>query len=209
MAFRSRPPRFIALASGAFLCASLAACMEVANDLENDGGGGTDGACGQCHGAQGNSAAHAAHLSGTGVFNKSYACSECHPVPTTGTYDGTHMNAAVDVVFPEGGLARAGGADPVWNSTFHSCEGVYCHGATLGGGANTEPSWSASSLLGPYNQCGACHSIPPPSPHPQEDDESCSECHEGAISGGQPNPATHIDGVVQGGGDDKALGAQP
>jgi predicted CxxxxCH...CXXCH cytochrome family protein len=205
---RVRILRLVASVSIAFLCASLAACMEVANDLENDGGGGTDGACGQCHGAQGNSAAHVAHVSGGGTYGKAFACEECHPVPTSGTYDGTHLNAVVDVVFPEGGLASARGAAPLWDG-FSRCSGVYCHGATLGGGANTEPSWSASSLLGPYNQCGACHSIPPPSPHPQEDDDSCSECHGGAISGGKPNPDTHIDGVVQAGGDDKALGATP
>ena len=204
MAFRSRPPRFMALASGALLCASLAACMEVANDLENDGGT-TGGACDQCHSSEGNSAAHVAHVSGEGTYGKSFACEECHPVPTTGTYDGTHLNAVVDVVFPEGGLASARGAAPVWDGA--RCSGVYCHGATLGGGTYTAPLWVDESLPDGI-LCGNCHAIPPPSPHPQEDD-SCSECHGGAISDGTPNPDTHIDGVVQAGGDDKALGATP
>jgi predicted CxxxxCH...CXXCH cytochrome family protein len=200
----SRTPRLIALASGVLLCASLAACMEVNNDLQNDGGT-SGGACGECHGAEGNSAAHVAHVSGSGTYGKAFACSECHPMPD-GTTGGTHENTVIDVVFPEGGLARAGGAQPVWDGA--RCTGVYCHGATLGGGTYTAPLWQDPALPDGI-LCGQCHGNPPPSPHPQEDSGSCSECHEGAISGGVPNPDKHIDGVVQGGGDDKDLGAQP
>jgi len=209
MTHRTRTPRFLVSSIlGALSCAVLAACMEVADDRLNDGGA-SDGACGQCHSAEGNSAAHAAHVSGNGAYGKAFACEECHPVPASGEYDGTHLNAAGDVVFPEGGLARADGAEPSWDGIMR-CSGVYCHGATLGGGSLTEPDWYMS-YLGPGASlpCGSCHSIPPPSPHPQEDDESCSECHEGAISGGQPNPDTHIDGVVQAGGEDDGIGARP
>jgi len=213
MTFRNQTPHFISLVFGAAVCASLAACMEVNDDRLNDGGT-TGGACDLCHSSEGNSSAHAAHVSGTGDYERSYACAECHPVPASGDYDGTHLNAAVDVEFPEGGLARADGAEPVWDG-FSRCSGVYCHGATLGGGTNTHPGWYDQPLGAGASviYCGACHSIPPPSPHPQEDDESCSECHEGAISGGKPNPVTHIDGEVdfegEDEGEDDGLGAAP
>jgi predicted CxxxxCH...CXXCH cytochrome family protein len=178
--------------------------MDVNDDRMNDGGA-SAGACDLCHAAEGNSPAHAAHVSGTGTYGKAFACEECHPMPS-GTNGGTHENTVIDVVFPEGGMASARGAQPAWDGV--RCTGVYCHGATMGGGTYTEPLWQDESLPDGV-QCGNCHAVPPPSPHPQEDEESCSECHEGAISGGSPNPDTHIDGVVQGGGDDKALGAQP
>ena len=212
MTFRTRTPRFVALAMGALICASLAACMEVYDDRLNDGGT-TDGACDQCHSSLGNSSAHAAHFSGTGAYGKAYACAECHPVPTTSTYDGTHLNAAVDVVFPEGGLARAGGAEPEYLG-FGQCSGVYCHGATLGGGSYTEPGWFDNNLVDMGDDslpCGSCHSIPPPSPHPS--DSECKSCHEDAYSDDALNPAFHINGTVdfegEDEGEDDGLGATP
>jgi predicted CxxxxCH...CXXCH cytochrome family protein len=190
MKLRIRIIRLVAPASVALVCASLAACMEVNDDRLNDGGT-TGGACDVCHSSAGNSAAHAAHVSGTGDYGKSYACAECHPVPSSGSYDGTHLNAAVDVVFPEDGLARANGAEPVWDGT--GCSGVYCHGATLGGGAYTAPKWVDESLPNGV-MCGDCHSIPPPPPHRQE--FSCSRCHEAAYSGDDLDPGVHINGTM-------------
>lgn len=141
----------------------------------------------------------AAHLSHTRAnpARAALACAECHPQVCD--------PAAERVTF--GALAAAGGATPSWDAGSRTCSGVYCHGATLGGGTYTAPGWADDLADG--IQCGDCHAIPPPSPHPQEDAESCAECHEGAISGGQPNPSTHIDGAVQFEDDDKALGARP
>jgi predicted CxxxxCH...CXXCH cytochrome family protein len=202
MSYRTR--RVAAWTLFGALGACAPACLAVNDDLENDGG--TGGECGSCHSALGNSAAHASHVSGAGSYEKSFACSECHPVPTSGTSDGTHMNAAVDLVFPSGGLARADGAAPAWDGA--GCTGVYCHGATLGGGTYTTPLWNDAAhpdgML-----CGYCHSTPPPAPHPDEDINSCGECHEGAISGGWPVPAKHVNGQVDFGGGDGFVGAQP
>ncbi|MCK9460807.1 MAG: hypothetical protein M0R80_14305 [Proteobacteria bacterium] len=212
MTRRPRLSRPFSLALGALLAIAPAACMEVLDDRENDGGA-SDGACGQCHGAQGNSDAHAAHVSGNGTYGKAFACSECHPVPASGGYDGTHLNAAVDVVFPEGGLARADGAEPVWSSSSYTCAGVYCHGATLGGGTLTEPDWYAGnlneSLGGPSIPCGSCHSIPPPSPHPSDDE--CKSCHEDAYNDHALDPGFHINGEVdfEDEGEDDGVGARP
>jgi predicted CxxxxCH...CXXCH cytochrome family protein len=177
--------------------ALLAACMEVADDRGGDGG--PEG-CEMCHPRGGLSAAHAAHIDGVGDYQKSYACAECHPAREEWFVDG-HMDAVVDVAFPDDGLARARGGDPVWDGV-SICAGVYCHGATLGGGTYTEPGWYDEPVVEGLSlvHCGSCHSLPPPDPHPNEGD--CARCHEAAYNGDDLDPAIHIDGQVNREGDD-------
>jgi predicted CxxxxCH...CXXCH cytochrome family protein len=87
-----------------------------------------------------------------------------------------------------GPLASEDGSNPVWNRGLPdpTCTGVYCHGATLGGGTLTEPIWT--KVDGTQAYCGSCHSNPPPPPnHPPA--SPCADCHAYA-------PETHIDGEV-------------
>jgi predicted CxxxxCH...CXXCH cytochrome family protein len=173
----------------------------------------TAGGCTACHGdpnapaafqaapprdTQGNVAtsapgvgAHLAHLApdayygaGNGM-SMGVACAECHPTVNPAT----HPDHTLHVVF--GPLAAAAGAAPQWKTATLSCSAVYCHGATLTGGANTAPVWNR--LDGTAIGCGACHGLPPRPPHPQE--TVCGDCHTGyTIS--TVNAKTHINGVI-------------
>ncbi|HET7753685.1 MAG TPA: CxxxxCH/CxxCH domain-containing protein [Anaeromyxobacteraceae bacterium] len=123
--------------------------------------------------------AHEAHLNGVA---RPVACSECHPIPTATS----HANGTVSVAF--GALARTGGASPSWNGA--SCSSTYCHGATLGGGANTLPVW----ISGPSQAtCGSCHGLPPPAPHTTS--TSCGDCHAG-YTATTVDRAKHVNGIV-------------
>jgi predicted CxxxxCH...CXXCH cytochrome family protein len=180
---------------------------------------GTTDQCNHCHGnatatpvngdsivnappvdTQGNSAtnfrgvgAHAAHMSGS-TWRANIACGECHAVPTSLLAIG-HVDHPLPAYVMFGNLA---GATASWNGS--TCSNVYCHGATLkdgaasAGGTATQPVWTL--VNGSQSQCGSCHGLPPPAPHPQETD--CGQCHAPTMIAGQPgviaNAATHIDG---------------
>src|SRR5512133_531951 len=126
---------------------------------------------------------HQVHLSG-GPLSNPVLCLECHVTPTTIL----HSNGVVDMHWD--GLASANGASPAWNGT--TCSGIYCHGATLAGGTNTTPVWTAGSGQA---ACGTCHGAPPPSPHVPNPD--CGKCHDGYGSGASSvNTATHVNGTI-------------
>jgi predicted CxxxxCH...CXXCH cytochrome family protein len=210
-----RSPSFALLAAVASAVA-LSAC-----DTARQPSGDPDGpvadlaTCTRCHGdaRNGNAAppaslrgatastergvgAHQAHLTG-GPLRGAIACADCHTVPTAVSSPG-HMNGTVDVAF--GALASAQGATPVWNAGQASCATVYCHGATLPGGANTTPLWAGGATQA---ACGSCHGVPPPesSGHPAVAGglNACSACHpatvkpDGSIdvAGGK-----HVNGVL-------------
>jgi predicted CxxxxCH...CXXCH cytochrome family protein len=125
--------------------------------------------------------AHQAHL-GASALARPIACAECHVVPSsTG-----HANGTAEVAF--GAIARTGGATAAWTGA--TCA-TYCHGGTLGGGTNTDPSWTGGA---DEAACGACHGLPPPAPHVQN--ASCGSCHPG-YGPTSVNPATHVDGQLQ------------
>ncbi len=110
--------------------------------------------------------AHQKHLGG-GIYRNGIACGECHTVPTTML----HADGTVQLTF--GTLATAEGVTPVWNGT--TCT-AYCHGATLQGGQNTAPTWTAGTQLA----CNACHGISPPTGRHQLAEhvgQRCSRCH--------------------------------
>jgi predicted CxxxxCH...CXXCH cytochrome family protein len=129
--------------------------------------------------------AHQTHLAGSNL-RRPIACTECHDVPTVVA----HADAVVDLAF--GTLATTGGAAPAFVSASLRCGGVYCHGATLTGGTNVAPQWTA--VNGREAECGACHGVPPPPPHSQSKD--CGGCHPGYTST-SVLVAEHVDGVVQ------------
>ncbi|GEJ57060.1 hypothetical protein AMYX_18010 [Anaeromyxobacter diazotrophicus] len=123
--------------------------------------------------------AHQAHLSGGGVA-RPVLCEECHVVPSSPL----HADGAAKVTF--GGVALTGGAKPAWDGT--SCTASYCHGQFTGGNALNAPAWTGGSGQA---ACGSCHTIPPPSPHPQN--SACGGCHTGYTSSSVV-AATHVDG---------------
>ena len=136
--------------------------------------------------------AHQSHLTGTD-YSSPVTCDQCHVVPAT-VDDPNHIdNATATVTF--GSLAVAGGATPTWDRTAATCAKVYCHGATLGGGANTKPVWT--KVDGSQANCGDCHSLPPPAPHPASD--QCASCHSDTMNanGSFKDKTKHIDGKVE------------
>ncbi len=197
----------------ALLCAAfgLAACDSRVRPLDDAGGGA--GTCAGCHGDAtrdgdalvraapplsvlgGDGGAHLAHLTG-GTFRAPLACEECHHVPAL------RAHADGDVAVSMGGLAAAGGATPAWDAGAGTCSGVYCHGATLGGGPAAAPPWSATADL----DCTSCHGAPPPAPHTSS--ASCGSCHPG-YTPSSVDPATHLDGLVQSSGGHAAGYAAP
>ncbi|HEY6002086.1 MAG TPA: CxxxxCH/CxxCH domain-containing protein, partial [Anaeromyxobacter sp.] len=128
--------------------------------------------------------AHMKHLV-DGVLRKAVACEECHVVPTVMK----HATGTVDVTF---GQLASTASTPIWNTTALTCSGVYCHGATLQGGTLAAPKWT--TVDGTQTACGACHGIPPPAPHVQ--DQRCGGCHAG-YTATSVAIATHVDGTVQ------------
>jgi predicted CxxxxCH...CXXCH cytochrome family protein len=113
----------------------------------------------------------------------------------------THLNGVDDLVWSA--VAKAGSFD-LGTST---CNGVYCHGATLfadvGGQTSIRtPIWT--KVDGSQDVCGAaCHTTPPGGGHPAS--TSCPTCHGDVIQSftpGAPPTATwadatrHVDGVV-------------
>ena len=135
--------------------------------------------------------AHQSHLN-AGAISQAIACTECHAVPT----DITH--AALPISFSWGPLATSAGVNPVWNgSPAYTCTN-YCHGATLPGGTNTKPNWTA--VNGTQAACGTCHGVPPPSPHPAAALTQCHGCHSGTVNAdGTINVAggLHVNGTVE------------
>jgi len=119
--------------------------------------------------------AHQAHLVDNTV-RAAIACTECHVVPSSTS---GHPSGAVNVTF--GALATTGGTIPSWNGA--SCSATYCHGATLSGGAATQPIWTA--VDGTQRQCTSCHGAPPPtsSGHPAVTGgvTACAGCHPATV----------------------------
>ncbi len=118
------------------------------------------------------------------------ACSNCHVVPLSTWAEG-HIDGdgKAEVVFS--GLAKAGGAQPVWNGT--TCKNVYCHGATLKGGDYKEPVWKDTS--GAASRCGACHRLADPDNNTAAD---CSSCHPGTVASDRSILpfGDHLNGVI-------------
>ncbi len=90
--------------------------------------------------------AHRKHVAG-GDLSGGVACDECHLVPSSLA----HVDGSATISF--GSLARQGSSPTEYAGG--TCSSVYCHGATLDGGADRTPSWTGSA------GCGDCHGTPP------------------------------------------------
>lgn len=135
--------------------------------------------CDGCHAYPPTTGAHTAH-----VADYAIECDACHPVPET-WFDGSHLDAIIDVVFPADGLASADGASPTFDG--QTCSGVYCHGATFED-VKEDPTWEGTVA------CGDCHERPPAS-H-QSGWTNCTGCHSGAYTDGNLDPEKHVNGSV-------------
>lgn len=173
---------------------------------EQDAGPGL--ACNSCHGSVNGSAppadldgnwstdsrgvgAHQSHVTAPSSWHRTIDCADCHINPTH-MDDPGHMDTDLPAEVVFGGVAQSNGAFPVFNGT--SCQGVYCHGATLlPGGTDREPEWT--TVDGTQSECGSCHGLPPGEPHIQG--ETCFGCHP-TIDTTQTfiDPSSHINGVV-------------
>jgi predicted CxxxxCH...CXXCH cytochrome family protein len=171
--------------------------------------------CYSCHGTEGANAAppvaldgstetsalgvgaHQAHLV-AGRIAAPVPCEECHWVPDTlDSQNHIDSNLPAEVTF--GTLASSGTDVPTWNRDLPNphCTNVYCHGASLGGGNMTTPTWT--QVDGSQITCESCHGFPPPEPHYQGQDYPCEFCHPRTVVGGQTiniSSGTHIDGEV-------------
>jgi len=128
---------------------------------------------------------HRAHL-GTSDWHKQIACTECHQVPET-IDDPGHIDSPLPAELTFGALSSL----TQWDG--QSCSASYCHGSALTGGTATEPVWTVAD--GSQSQCGSCHGMPPPDPHPQDTD--CGKCHQSMNRGDGTKiayPELHIDG---------------
>jgi len=165
--------------------------------------------CNKCHGSEDNPAppqnteggtetsivsvgAHQTHLHDSDVREAMW-CQECHIIPTTAE-DPYHQDGLpAEVTF--GVLSRTGGLKPSWDRAVAKCSDVYCHGATLTGGANPNPVWNVVDQSQSF--CGSCHGIPPLSPHPASYD--CVKCHQDTLDaegGIDVAGGKHINGKV-------------
>lgn len=189
--------------------------IDLASGLHIDGKLDALTACNACHGSEANPAppvdltgntattaigvgAHQAHLQ-AGAYRQPIECGECHLVPAAVIARG-HLDGVgpAEVRFASDSLARADGATPTWQreGATPNCAGVYCHGATLGGGSTTEPVWT--TVDGSQVGCETCHGYPPPPPHPALTD--CAQCHQQTLAGTRLIDIAggkHIDGQVE------------
>jgi len=102
-----------------------------------------------------------------------YACGTCHPRDA-----GKHMNGVVEVELfdaaapPTSPKGRTPASAVFANGT---CADVYCHssGDAQAPSYAVTPAWAAGTLPAPV--CAACHTAPPPPPHPASD--RCAGCH--------------------------------
>jgi predicted CxxxxCH...CXXCH cytochrome family protein len=141
--------------------------------------------------------AHTRHLTPSAIAPAA-ECTACHAVPADALAPGHVDGGTAEVVF-----ARAPeGATPTWDRPNATCSGTYCHGGGLAGGTNTAPIWTR--LGEGQADCGSCHGLPPPSPHPlvRGGLADCNICHADTVdaTGTVIPPADggkHLDGLVE------------
>ena len=139
--------------------------------------------------------AHQAHLA-TGARSRSVLCSDCHLVPKK-VLDPGHLDSALPAEVQFSSAAVAFGGNPSYDNG--ACQQTSCHGGKFpgthrSGGSNPSPQWTSVGVG--QASCGACHSLPPPAPHPYQND--CSSCHEDVAKNNVDfvRPELHVDGVV-------------
>jgi len=175
----------------------------------------TDLACTACHGSDDDPAppralagdtsteapgvgAHRIHVAGTSR-SRSVPCNTCHVVPERLLAEG-HVDSAGPAEVRLTGRAVAFGGTAQYSNG--RCENTSCHGGVFpeghaSGATHPAPLWTR--VDGSEANCGGCHGLPPPAPHPRGDlNPTCSACHENI----EPDnltfrrPELHVDGEV-------------
>jgi len=132
--------------------------------------------------------AHTSHIAGSAGIALALDCVACHTRPVDALTAG-HVNGSPNVTGYTGtdpAMLKAT-TDPGWSRATASCATSYCHGATLVGGTNKTPVWTAAS--GTQATCGACHDNPPASGRHINHtagfyaNSDCAHCHNGIASG--------------------------
>jgi predicted CxxxxCH...CXXCH cytochrome family protein len=170
--------------------------------------------CYGCHGTQGSAGApppdvsgrvdidevtiglHQVHLSPS-AFADAVRCERCHALPDH-WQDEAHIDASpAEVIFDSfvQGETRNRVLPSQWDRATATCTNVYCHtpsgqlsnGTNLSGGIVDEWEWNEPLVTG--LKCTSCHAMPPPAPHPTE--ENCASCH------GTFDPLKHVNGLVE------------
>jgi len=135
------------------------------------------------------------------VIEKGYACTECHARVTDVLHTGP---LPAEVSFAASRIARKPPyTSPVYShigdpvSGNGSCSATYCHSDGRGGPPPIVLPW-----VGGESYCTACHNLPPPAPHPQQNE--CWTCHHNVDPNSVfpndirfLNPNLHVDGTVQ------------
>ncbi|MDH3998516.1 MAG: CxxxxCH/CxxCH domain-containing protein, partial [Desulfuromonadales bacterium] len=176
--------------------------------------------CSECHGNVPGTGAHAKHFAAVGTLIDAFDCSDCHKDATKGgsaPTGGEHRDGNIDVYNSNpdvgGGTTDLGYATDVATTSpgyaTETCNTSYCHGdnmpkGTTSGNTNA-PTWGATST-----GCTFCHDMAPAAigAHAGKTLTQCIDCHgpgSGSVNasgtGFTNGGATHMDGTVQGGGD--------
>lgn len=132
--------------------------------------------------------AHRAHLGG-GSWGRPLACDECHRVPEK-VEDPAHIDGSpAEVIFE--GVGTSFGREPSWYRNSETCAQTWCHSPLDPQGRS--PKWTSDAGL----QCGDCHGLPPPLPHPQS--TNCQACHADVVGTGNQiiDRMLHVNGHVE------------
>lgn len=143
--------------------------------------------------------AHQAHLQAAD-WHAAIACLTCHDVPTEVSSAG-HLDTARPAEVSFSGLADADNVAASYSAQTNTCA-VYCHGQTLAGGSQIEPTWT--KVDGTQAACGGCHGLPPGGDHPAPSaGTDCADCHGDVVGDGLGAeikfvaPELHVNGEVE------------
>ena len=154
--------------------------------------------------------AHQAHLNALSPISSKVTCSQCHIVPATANAAG-HFDTTLPAEITFGVLASKNTA-PIYNFGTGPSSRTYCHGNAMPRGTteglNKTPTWNDANYLtgNAGTDCKQCHGYPPlaiPAHIGNESPATCTICHEhvNALGNGFDDPSLHINGVLDGGGD--------
>jgi predicted CxxxxCH...CXXCH cytochrome family protein len=175
----------------------------------------TEQACTACHGSDDDPAppldlagnmdteapgvgAHRIHVTGTSR-SRAVACESCHLVPEHLLDEGHVDTSGPAEVRLTGAAVAFGGTAEYTNGR---CQNTSCHGGVFpdghaSGATDPEPVWTR--VDGSQTDCGGCHGMPPPRPHPRGDlNPTCNACHENIEADNRTfrRPDLHVDGEV-------------
>ncbi|NOY60248.1 MAG: CxxxxCH/CxxCH domain-containing protein [Calditrichaeota bacterium] len=134
--------------------------------------------------------AHSQHVSSS-QFNRAFDCDQCHKKPQKFNDKG-HIDSELPAEIVWGELSKTDGLSPTWDGT--TCSNVYCHGASLTDGTNSNPNWTQTTSL----SCNSCHGLPPETgaheKHVADLHLDCNICHDGYAKNSSVNEQLHING---------------